>query len=86
MRRLTNSVHNDISVLEAGHCQECSRTGIFKVIEELAIALEKRTDIRLHLLSQLDAQCISGCHRYLGDTHKLHSHYLSEASIPMISS
>ena len=72
MRRLTISVHYDISVLGAGHCLECSRKGIFKVIEELAMALEKRTDIRLHLLSQLDAQCISGCHRYLGDTRELH--------------
>lgn len=65
MRQSSISVHYDISVLGAGHILERSRTGIFKVIEELAIALEEREDIRLHLLSQLDGECISRCQRYM---------------------
>lgn len=86
MRKTSISVHYDISVLGAGHILERSRTGIFKVIEELAIALEERKDIRLHLLSQLDGECIRRCIKYLAETHKLNSPYLSEASIPLISS
>lgn len=79
------SVHYDISVLGLGHEIERSRTGIFKVIEELAMALEARDDIQLQLLSQLDEECICRCHRYLEEAHKLNSPYLSETSIPLIS-
>jgi glycosyltransferase involved in cell wall biosynthesis len=86
MRPKSISVHYDISVLGAGHFLERSRTGIFKVIEELAIALEEREDIRLHLLSQLDGECISRCIKYLAETRKFNSPYLSEASIPLINS
>lgn len=52
----------DIAVLGLGHCQERSRTGIFRVVENVALQLAHRQDLSLGFCA---TAVPAGCQAYL---------------------
>jgi glycosyltransferase involved in cell wall biosynthesis len=71
----------DITVLGLGHINHISRTGIFRVIENIAEQLLLHKDVEVKYCSGLDLKVVKNSLKYLNDNKKFSCNQLSTSNL-----